>query len=554
MRISAKGSGRRWQCGLGAGPTGETMNPAVAPVDRCVGARALLAILLVVLLGACASPLHRIERPVSHAVVASDETALGALARRVHTAQPRPQASGFRTLPQAPFALDARVELMRRAERSLDVQYYLIAQDQVGHLLLRELALAAARGVRVRLLVDDYYTLGQDADLLALAAQPRAEVRLFNPFTAGRDAALGRMLQMAGDFRRLNHRMHNKLLVADGAMAIFGGRNMADEYFQRHAEANFLDFDLLAVGPVVDELGALFDRYWNSVHVLPVQALVRSSNGGANGERPQSRATHASPAVVLPPADLYGDPPLAGDLDRGLPRLIWALADAHADTPDKVAFERRDGEFDTTVTYRTIESMRGAHSECVLVSPYFIPGVRGLGLLRAAQQKGVTVRVVTNSLAATDEPLVAAAYGRYRIPLLQAGVELVELSPAQLRADSRVRTHLGESKSGLHAKLAVIDRQTVWIGSMNLDPRSAWTNTELGVRIDSTELAERILALPSLTAGRGAYRLRIGDDGRSLQWLAVGDDAVPLAIEPESGLWQRLKVKLLSLFVAEDLL
>src|SRR5688572_13232131 len=370
------------------------MNPAVVPVDRHVGARALLVTLLVVLLGACASPLHRIEWPVSHAVVASDETALGALARRVHAAQPQPQASGFRALPQAPFALDARVELMRRAQHSLDVQYYLVGQDQVGHLLLRELATAAARGVRVRLLVDDYYTLGQDADLLALAAQPRAEVRLFNPFAAGRDGALGRMLQMAGDFRRLNHRMHNKLLVADGAMAIFGGRNMGDEYFQWHGEANFLDFDLLGVGPVVDELGALFDRYWNSVHALPVQALVQSPSDATDGERLRFDATQASRAVVLPPADLYGDPPLGADLDRGLPRLIWALAHAHADTPDKVTFERRDGEFDTTVTHHTIESMLGARSECVLVSPYFIPGARGLGLLRAAQQKGVTVRVV----------------------------------------------------------------------------------------------------------------------------------------------------------------
>jgi putative cardiolipin synthase len=516
--------------------------------------RGLLAIALVALLAACASPLPGIERPVSHAVAATDETALGALARRAHAAQPQPQASGFRALPQAPFALDARVELMRRAQRSLDVQYYLIGQDQVGHLLLHELAAAAARGVRVRLLVDDYYTLGQDAHLLALAAQALAEVRLFNPFAAGRGSALGRTLQMAGDFRRLNHRMHNKLLIADGAMAIFGGRNMADEYFQRHGDANFLDFDLLAIGPVIDELGALFDRYWNSVHALPVQALVASPDDAAGGDRPRSDAMHRPPAVALPPADLYGDPPLGTDLDRGLPRLIWAPAQAHADTPAKVTFERRDGRFDTTVAHRTIESLRGARSEFVLVSPYFIPGARGLELLRAARQKGVTVRVLTNSLAATDEPLVAAAYGRYRVPLLQAGVELIELSPAQMRADARVRTHLGESKSSLHAKLAVIDRQTVWIGSMNLDPRSAWTNTELGVRIDSTELAERIGALPTLTAGRGAYRLRLGADGASLQWQAVADDAGPLASEPESGLWQRLKLKLLSLFVAEDLL
>jgi phosphatidylserine/phosphatidylglycerophosphate/cardiolipin synthase-like enzyme len=384
-------------------------------------------------------------------------------------------------------------------------------------------------------------------------------MRLFNPFTSGRDSVVGRAFGAIGDLRRVNHRMHNKLLLADGAMAIVGGRNMADEYFQRHEEANFLDFDLLALGPVVPQLAALFDRYWNHPHAVPVQAVASSTLDVPQLRDDFTREVQAPPSrpwPTVPPRDLYGDPPLGADLDRGLPRLIWAPAQAFADTPDKIDFARRPEQFGTTVTHRTIESLREATSEIVLVSPYFIPGSAGVARLQEARQRGVAVRVVTNSMAASDEPLVSVAYHRYRIPLLRAGVQLYELSPAQLRFDPRARSNFGRSKGSLHAKLAFIDRRTVLLGSMNLDARSAWTNTELGLRVDSAQLSERIGGVPALATGRGAYQVRLADDGTALQWHALNaaTDEHPLADEPEVGWWERTKLRLLSLFVAEDLL
>jgi cardiolipin synthase C len=510
-----------------------------------------LITLLAALLVACASLPDDVQRLPSHAIAASDDTALGALARRVHAAQPQPHASGFRALPQADFALDARLELVRRAQRTLDVQYYLIGHDAVGRRLLRELDAAAARGVRVRLLVDDYHTLGLDALLLALAAQPNAQVRLFNPFVVGRESAAGRALAMATDFRRLNHRMHNKLLVADGAMAIVGGRNMADEYFQRHSDANFIDFDVLAVGPIVDPLEASFDRHWNSLHAIPVQAIVRADEPAEAPAQAFARGVEGAAVAAPAPADLYGDPALGADLDRGLPNLLWGHAQAYADDPDKVRrTERAPETFATTVTHHSIEAMREARSEIVLVSAYFVPGSAGVSLLAAARRHGVLVSVVTNSMAASDEPLVSVAYQRYRRALLQAGVALYELAPSASAGPAGVQGRRA-TRQALHAKLAFIDRRTLLLGSMNLDPRSAWTNTELGVRIDSAELAARIGALPAVVAGRGAYRVEQADDGCGLQWTPSEPDLPRWRSEPHMGWLERARLRLKSLFVAE---
>jgi cardiolipin synthase C len=505
----------------------------------------------------CASlpqePPHA-AREASVALPVSPDTPLGALAAQAAAHGGR---SGFRALPQADFALDARVELLRRSQTSIDVQVYLIGDDATGHALLRGLRDAGARGVRVRLLVDDAHTIGLDPLLLGLAAVPNVEVRLYNPFTSGRGSAIGRAFNVAGDFDRLNHRMHNKLLVVDGALAIVGGRNMADEYFQRHTEANFLDFDVLALGPVVGELARLFDAYWNSPVVWPVQAVAGLASAQLRDAFDRQVAAPGSdPLTGLSATDLYGSPPLGIDLDQGLPRLIWADAQAYADAPDKRGVANDPHGLHTTVTGRTIESLREARSEVVLVSPYLVPGRAGLAHMIEARRQGVALRVVTNSMATTDERLVAAAYQRYRVPMLQAGIELYELSSTQLKVDRRMRATLGASTGSLHAKLAFIDRRTVLIGSMNLDPRSAWTNTELGVRIDSAELAAQIGGLPALAATRGAYRVTLAADGSGLRWTApgAGDAAQVLDDEPEMGWAARLKATLLSIFVPEKLL
>lgn len=248
-------------------------------------------------------------RVSEQAIPASPQTELGriALSSKARSAD----RSAVRPLPQGGFALDARLELIRRAQASLDVQSYHLANDKTGLLILRELRDAARRGVRVRLLLDDFHTVGLDRSLLALAAEAGAEVRLFNPFASGREHTATRWLAFFSDFSRLNHRMHNKLLVADGAIAIAGGRNMADEYFMRSDGANFLDFELLMAGPVVPQSARIFDAYWNSDVVYPLAHMVHSHDAAntLKDEFELASSEARAPRPDTPPdADAFGEP------------------------------------------------------------------------------------------------------------------------------------------------------------------------------------------------------------------------------------------------------
>jgi len=522
----------------------------------------IAAALALAALTGCAYLPPPAPRASSAAIPASTQTALGAAAARAQAAAPA-ALSGFRPMPQTDVALDARLTLIRRAQSSVDLQYYLVGNDEVGHLLLRELRDAAQRGVRVRLLLDDFYTNGMDPLLLGLAAHPNVELRLFNPFGSGRVSALGRWINLASDFRRLNHRMHNKLFVADGAVAVVGGRNMADGYFLRDPGANFIDFDVLAVGPVVPRLEAIFDSYWNSEHVWPIADVLRPA------DTPESlragfdalMAPYARRAPREPPAlDAYGVPPVGPDLNDGMPRLIWAEASAYADSPEKVVTGVKGADLSQTVAYHNLDTFREARSEVMLVSPYFVPGEIGLKRIREAQQRGITLRIVTNSMGATDEPLASLAYERYRVAMLKMGVELYELSSVQLHRDPSFAAGFGKSRAQLHVKLGVVDRKTMVLGSMNLDQRSATTNTELAVTIRSAELVQRTLtwfnSVNFEADVRGLYRVQLAPDGHSLKWVALlgGRRTEPIEGEPEVDHWQRFKLFLMSLFVSEDLL
>jgi phosphatidylserine/phosphatidylglycerophosphate/cardiolipin synthase-like enzyme len=525
--------------------------------------RAGLSIALALLLGACATLPKDVVRAPSQAIPASIDTDLGRIAAASTPAGIEAGASGFRLLSWSAQSLFARVELAKRAQRSLDLQYYELHDDETGRLLMRTLRDAAQRGVRVRLLLDDLYTAGSDPVLRALAAYPNIELRLFNPFGAGRVSALGRWLNLASDFRRLNHRMHNKLFVADGAVAVVGGRNMADGYFLRDPGANFIDFDALAIGPVVPQLQYIFDRYWNSEHVYPIADVLRP------GDPPETlrarfdalMAPYANRKPHEPPAlDAYGIPPVAADLDAGMPRLIWAEASAYADSPDKVVTGVKGADLRNTVTYHNLDTFRQAQSEVLLVSPYFVPGPIGLKHIREARDRGLRLRFVTNSMGATDEPLASLAYERYRVEMLKMGVELYELSSEQLHRDPEFRKGFGSSRAQLHVKLAVVDGATMVLGSMNLDNRSATTNTELAVTIHSAELVQRTLkwfnSTNFETDVRGLYRVQLAPDGHSLKWVALlgGRRTETIEGEPEVDRWQRFKLFLMSLFVSEDLL
>jgi putative cardiolipin synthase len=513
---------------------------------------ALLAALVPVLLGGCGTLAPQMARPPTFALRPSPDSPL---VRITEASRPSPEQTGFRLMPLGAFSLDARIQLAQRAKTSLDVQYYLIQDDRTGRLLLRSLRDAALRGVRVRLLVDDLYTSGADPLFIALTAVPNVEVRLFNPFCCGRGSLTSKYLTSLADFGRLNHRMHNKLFIADGTMAIAGGRNIADEYFMRSASENFVDMDAFLVGAVVPGLARIFDTYWNSVEAYPAQAIIRTdldhegllqdlNHRLSDGEQMMS--------VALPPFDILGYGPISEDLDAGRLGLIWGKAVAFADPPDKVTAASDEAAISTSVTMNVMDLIKASHTEVYVSSPYFIPGRRGLALIADLHRRKVHVTVLTNSLASSDEPLVHTGYARYRTELIKSGVDLYELSPTRIKHNKRLMLP-GVSLGRLHAKTVVIDRKTVFIGSMNLDPRSAHTNTELGVIADSPELAREVIRVIQISKLQSAYRLRFAPDAESLQWLTSdGDKEVVLSEEPDTSAWMRVENMLLAPFVPEE--
>ena len=515
-----------------------------------------LLLSLSALIVGCATPLPQIEREAiaSAAIEASPQTTLG---RIVQNSLPEPGLSGFRLMPLGTFSLDTRVQLARRAESSLDVQYYHFENDETGRWLLRALRDAANRGVRVRLLLDDLYTGGQDNLFLGFASHPNVQVRLFNPFCCARESGqVGRFIASLSDLKRVNHRMHNKLLMADGAMAVIGGRNVANEYYLRSMSENFIDLDAFVVGNVLPAMGALFDRYWNSLAAYPLEAVARTPLTKPEllayfEEQTGPGRTPAPEALVS--TDVLGYAPIADDLDAGRLGLNWGTAYVFADHPDKPFDGEAGGELmETSVTYNVLEAVSMAKQEVVASSPYFVPGQKGMIFLKQLRDRGVKVTVLTNSLGSTDEPIVHTGYSRYREQMLTEGIELYELSSSRVKGNKRPFL-FGSSLGRLHAKLFVIDRKTSFIGSMNLDPRSATVNTEFGAIIDSPEVARELIRVIDIDRLQSAYRLRLAKDGSGIEWLGIdGDQEMILRTEPDTSFWLRLKAWLLSPLVPEE--
>jgi putative cardiolipin synthase len=526
----------------------------------------MLVVIGTLLLGGCAGVLPQVARVPSRTLVAAPATPLASVA---HDAGIGAGESGVWPMAQATFALDARLALIEQATTSVDLQYYLIADDSTGHAILRALRDAARRGVRVRLLVDDLYTAGLDQLLMGLAVEPNVQVRLFNPMITARDSSTRRLLAMALSFKRLNHRMHNKLFIADGSVAIVGGRNLADEYFLRGQLGNFIDFDMLAVGEVVGELNGWFDLYWNSEQVYPIGDVARASNSIPLTEDELrgafDRRTRPAPAVPetfgMAPAggaapvgvDFFGAPPFRESLALRRFQLLRTEAHAYADSPRKIDPENNSIATSDTLAHRFVQRLDDAHHELLLVSPYFIPGKEALGQLKALRERGVDIHVVTNSLAVSDEPLVSIGLERHQMELLKIGVKLYELSSTRLKLDHTMRNLLGSSTGRLHAKLGFIDRRTVLVGSMNLDPRSTNINTEIGVMVQSPQLAEMVLGAFKIDALTGVYQVKLKPDGSGVRWTAVDTDTnEEVDVDPDTSVLQRLRLMLMYLLVPES--
>ena len=447
-------------------------------------------------------------------------------------ADAHPGLSGFGLLSHAREAFIVRLALADLAERSLDMQYYVWDGDTTGRIIVDRVMKAADRGVRVQLLVDDPYYKASDPVKAALDAHPNVEIRLFNPATNRRWSRLDFLV----DFRRMNRRMHNKLMVADNAAAIVGGRNIGDIYYGVNTVANYRDLDVLAVGPVVRDLSGVFDRYWNSASTVPIAAIVDRAYGAADLEAILSHLREVIAAADYPyPIDQELD----GLAARGAElrdSLVWARGRVVADDPEAVA---RGKEADDVVAF-----IRGRvaqlKEELLAEAPYFVLPAGAQATVKALHDRNVRVRVLTNSLASNDMLAAHSGYAKTRRRLLENGMELYELRPDTdaFRPGWSLVSH--QSRAALHTKAMAFDHEAVFIGSFNLDPRSAVINTEAGLYIESRELAERLITyMATGVVSANSYRVLLDPDGE-IAWETVKDgEIVRYRDEPESGFRRR---------------
>lgn len=443
---------------------------------------AVLAVVVVITIAHIAfRPPSLAGRTISKAVVASSDTSLGKLALNSNASA----GSGVVPLLDGPGAFAARIALIRKAEAALDVQYYIWQRDATGLILLNELRQAAERGVRVRLLLDDNGIIDLDEDLAGLNEEPNFEVRLFNPFVFRQIKELGYVF----DFVRLNRRMHNKSLTADGAVSILGGRNIGDVYFGFPGDLQFIDTDVMVTGKVAADVGADFDRYWQSGSAHPISNIVASSGQGAL----QRLVADALQAAKSDDGKRYfrtmATSKLVRELLAGELAFEWTEVTLVSDDPAKGLGKAKDRD----LLFPQLLTLLSTPTHSVdLVSAYFIPGKAFKSRLQQLADKGIRVRILTNSQAATDVALVHSSYVKYRAGLLASGVELYELKPEYSVTDEPDTQGLYSSRASLHSKTLAVDENRIFIGSFNFDPRSVFLNTEMGVVIDSPRLAKNL--------------------------------------------------------------
>lgn len=454
-----------------------------------------------------------------------------------------PDLTGIHDLTGGRSAFAARALLVKAAQRTLDVQYYIWDDDISGTLLLEALFDAAKRGVRVRLLLDDNGISGLDRTLAALDADPNLEVRLYNPFKQRSFKPLGYLT----DFRRLNRRMHNKSLIADNAAAIVGGRNIGNEYFGADKNVDFADLDLLATGRVVTEVSSIFEQYWNSQSAYPLGEIVKLRPGDAAVLLRARRAKLGGETVVREYHEALQKSAIVSDLLKGTLAVEWVHARVLSDDPTKTLW-RHKSDADPRMLPRLRTTIGEPESRFDIVSPYFVPMVSGTKAFTELAQRGVQVNVLTNSLSSTDVAAVHAGYMKWRKVLLQAGVKLFELKATGMQDGSPGNwvKKLGGSRASLHAKTFALDGKRAFVGTFNLDPRSTELNTEMGYVVDSTTLAERIHQGFELTVPQIAYEVRL-DENDALQWVdRSGNSEQLFDTEPNTSLFKRMVVRVLS--------
>ncbi|MFK4445656.1 putative cardiolipin synthase [Caballeronia udeis] len=525
------------------------------------------AALTALALSACATrpPASAFDHPVTHALAADANTPLRTALlpkEAVH-----PDESGVRLLPTGTEALQARIALARAATKTLDMQYYIANEDNTGRLLLGAALYAADRGVKVRMLVDDLNFKDIDQIMAALNSHDNIDIRVFNPFGSATRSFGERTRNLFTKVDHFTRRMHNKAMIADNQIAIVGGRNLGDEYFSASATLQFRDLDVFVAGPVTQEISASFDDYWNSSIAYPLRALNKQKFDPADLDKTrndlrQHWKDQADPLNAKP----LNATPIAQQIAQDGLGLTWTRTEFVADSPVKI--EHPDKDYKSPPMQRLIELANQASSEVLIISPYFVPHDEGVKALAAITGRGVKVKVLTNSLAATDAVAVQAGYAPYRVPMLKAGVELYEFKPVQAEGEGRPRTGLfgSQSRVSLHAKAYMIDRSILVIGSMNLDPRSASLNTELALVIYNKQIAgEAARLFDAGTAPTRAYRVELaspavlaglkntGSPMSPLIWTTDDDGQVrTYNFDPQAGLYRNVLTGLFMLLPVDS--
>ena len=526
---------------------------------RSVRSGSLSVLLCIALVSGCAMlpPGSDYPRTVSTALPLPEATRLGKQFAQI--ASEHGGNSGFRIIPAGVDGFLARMQMINAAERTLDLQYFIFRGDDTGKLLTDAVLRAADRGVRVRVLVDDGETETGDEQLVALVAHASIEIRIFNPFVYRGHSKLLRAAEFAFNSGRLDYRMHNKLMLVDNALALMGGRNIGDQYFQIDPESQFADDDVFSVGPVAQQLSATFDEFWNNGLSIPAEALLppveRNSRATLNEHRQaldENRRQAKDEGIDYATRVAAGEP-LQGMLSGRLP-LVWARARVVYDSPDKKKVV--NGTMIGKLMNRAVaDTAMAVQTELLMITPYLIPGQEGMRLFEDLRKRNVRTRILTTSLEASTVLPAQSGYMHYRVPLLEAGVELYEIRSllGNARGSGQTTAMSRYGNYSLHAKLFVFDRQRVFIGSMNFDQRSMHLNTEIGLIIESPVLAEQLAArFEAMVQPANSYALVLrprAEGGRQeLLWRTQEEgSAVDYVVEPARSDWQRLEVNLLSL-------
>jgi putative cardiolipin synthase len=430
------------------------------------------------------------------------------------------------------------------AERTLDVQYYIWKGDTVGLLLLQRLVEAADRGVRVRVLLDDQTVKAKDLSLASFSGHPNLEIRLFNPL-AGRKKG---PITFLADFSRVNHRMHNKLFVMDNTIAVIGGRNIADRYFGVSSKANTRDLDVVVVGPVVPKLSGTFDLFWNSQWAYPVESLAKKTPGPEERKEIRKQLSEEVSAGVdtLPWSVDIDTPAMHSRFDELRPEFTWAPMEVLYDTPDKVE------NSEARIVDASRKILDGMKEEFLMEVAYFVPGKEGIATAKELTERGVKVKVLTNSLASNNVLAAHAGYAKYRVPMLEAGAEMYEYRPDAVdRKDWSPAA--ASAPTQMHTKTYVIDRKMVFIGTFNLDPRSKVINTEIGVLIRHPGFAEQTAAfIERGMEPANAYRVFLDEETGEARWIRKdGEKERIYRYDPKTGFLKNLGVAFIRLFPIE---